>query len=31
MGDTMLSVNWAGGTSPLCGWPGTSSKFYFNM
>lgn len=26
-GDTMSSVNWAGGTSPLCGWPGTSSKF----
>lgn len=29
MGGIMWSVNWAGGTSPLCGWPGTSSKFYY--
>lgn len=26
MGGTMWSVSWAGATSPLCGWPGTSSK-----
>lgn len=26
MGDTMWSGSWAGVTSPLCGWPGTSSK-----
>lgn len=26
-GDTMWSASWAGGTSPLCGWPGTSSRF----
>lgn len=26
MGGTMWSGSWAGVTSPLCGWPGTSSK-----